>query len=69
MATKAADHFNPSWKKWLRAANSAEAATWDRIRDLALCTTDTEQKQLLYSALAARMNARDANRFVPQIFA
>ena len=26
MATKAADHFNPSWKKWLRAANSAEAA-------------------------------------------
>ena len=26
MATKAADHFNPTWKKWLRAANSAEAA-------------------------------------------
>ncbi len=26
MATKAADHFNPSWKKWLRAASSAEAA-------------------------------------------
>ena len=26
MATKAADHFNPSWKKWLRAANSVEAA-------------------------------------------
>ena len=26
MATKAADQFNPSWKKWLRAANSAEAA-------------------------------------------
>ncbi len=26
MATKAADHFNPSWKKWLRAAHSAEAA-------------------------------------------
>ena len=26
MATKAAAHFNPSWKKWLRAANSAEAA-------------------------------------------
>jgi aminopeptidase N len=26
MATKVADHFNPAWKKWLRAANSAEAA-------------------------------------------
>jgi len=26
MATKAADHFNPSWKKWLRAAHAAEAA-------------------------------------------
>jgi aminopeptidase N len=26
MATKASDHFNPSWKKWLRAAGSKELA-------------------------------------------
>ena len=26
MATKASDHFNPTWKKWLRAAESKEVA-------------------------------------------
>jgi aminopeptidase N len=35
------------------AGQDADAATWDRIHELAKRTTDTEQKDLLYSALAS----------------
>jgi aminopeptidase N len=39
------------------AGRDADAATWDRIHELAKRTTDTEQKDLLYSALASTRDA------------
>ena len=44
------------------AGQNADAATWDRIRELAKRTTDTEQKDLLYSALASARDEKLCDR-------
>lgn len=50
MASKASDHFNPTWKKWLRAAGSKEVA----MRLDARSTTHPIQQPILSEADAMR---------------
>jgi aminopeptidase N len=44
------------------AGQNADAATWDHIHELAKRTTDTEQKDMLYSALTAARDEKLCDR-------